>query len=74
MRWILIALLMAPAAMGQEVFDPFDPTDDDEQMGVAVGAKIPDFAVEDQHGNVVTFDTLKGENGAVLLFHRSADW
>ena len=58
----------------QEDFDPFDPLDDDAQTGVAVGAKIPDFEAVDQQGKSVGFDAIKKENGAVLLFHRSADW
>lgn len=58
----------------QEDFDPLDPLDDDAQTGIAVGAKIPDFQAVDQHGKRVDFETLKGTNGAMLLFHRSADW
>ena len=63
--------LLAP---GQEAFDPFDPTDDDSQTGIAVGEKIPDITAVDQSGRTWTFDDLKGPNGAVLLFYRSADW
>ena len=58
----------------QDDFDPLDPLDDDARSGVAVGAEIPDFEAVDQHGKLVDFDALKGPNGAVLLFHRSADW
>ena len=60
--------------MAQEVFDPLDPTDDDELVGIAVGEKIPSFVAVDQHGKSWSFDTLKGPKGAVLVFHRSADW
>jgi hypothetical protein len=43
-------------------------------IGLAVGQKAPAFAVHDQFGHVQTLDTLKGTNGTVLLFFRSADW
>jgi hypothetical protein len=47
-----------------------------EQMviGLAVGQKAPDFAMHDQSGRVRTLEGLKGANGTVLLFFRSADW
>jgi hypothetical protein len=41
---------------------------------VGVGARIPAFDARDQTGARQTFDTIKGRTGAVLLFHRSADW
>jgi hypothetical protein len=43
-------------------------------IGLAVGQKAPAFSVRDQFGRVETLDTLKGKNGTVLLFFRSADW
>jgi hypothetical protein len=43
-------------------------------IGLAVGQKAPAFSVRDQLGRVQTLDTLKGTNGTVLLFFRSADW
>ena len=43
-------------------------------IGLAVGQKAPAFSVHDQFGHVQTLDTLKGPNGTVLLFFRSADW
>jgi len=43
-------------------------------IGLAVGQKAPAFSVRDQFGRVQTLDTLKGKNGIVLLFFRSADW
>jgi hypothetical protein len=43
-------------------------------IGLAVGQKAPAFSVRDQLGRVQTLDTLKGPNGTVLLFFRSADW
>ena len=42
--------------------------------GPAVGDKIPELAMRDQHGNPRTLSELAGPNGLLLLFHRSADW
>jgi hypothetical protein len=43
-------------------------------LGPQVGEKIPDFALPDQYGRIQTLDTIMGERGAMLVFHRSADW
>lgn len=43
-------------------------------VGPAVGEAIPRFEARDQAGRLRTFEDLKGPNGLVLLFFRSADW
>lgn len=43
-------------------------------IGISVGQKMRPFAAPDQFGHEVSSDTLKGPNGTVLLFFRSADW
>jgi hypothetical protein len=43
-------------------------------IGLAVGQKAPAFSAHDQFGAQQTLGTLKGPNGTVLLFFRSADW
>lgn len=43
-------------------------------IGLAVGQKAPAFSARDQSGRVQTLDSLRGPNGTVLLFFRSADW
>jgi hypothetical protein len=43
-------------------------------IGLAVGQMAPAFSLHDQSGRVQTLDTMKGTNGTVLLFFRSADW
>ena len=43
-------------------------------IGLEVGQKAPDFSLHDQFGNVETLESLRGTNGTVLLFFRSADW
>jgi len=41
---------------------------------MSIGLAAPAFSARDQFGRVQTLDTLKGANGTVLLFFRSADW
>ncbi|HVS87706.1 MAG TPA: hypothetical protein VHF01_05750 [Candidatus Acidoferrum sp.] len=43
-------------------------------IGLAVGREAPAFMARDQFGREETLETLKGSNGTVLLFFRSADW
>jgi len=43
-------------------------------IGLAVGQKAPSFSARDQFGRTQNLDTLRGLNGTVLLFFRSADW
>ena len=43
-------------------------------MGLPIGRKAPAFSARDQFGTEQSLDTLKGPNGTVLLFFRSADW
>ena len=43
-------------------------------IGLTVGQKAPNFSARDEFGRVQTLESLKGPNGTVLLFFRSADW
>jgi hypothetical protein len=43
-------------------------------IGLAAGQKAPTFAARDQFGVEQSLESLKGPNGTVLLFFRSADW
>ena len=43
-------------------------------LGPQVGDQVPDFRLPDQYGNYHTLEDVMGPNGAMLLFHRSADW
>lgn len=42
--------------------------------GLTPGERIPSISAIDQNGSSQTFDSLKGKNGLLLLFSRSADW
>jgi hypothetical protein len=50
------------------------PGSDVSTLGPAVGQPLPDFAASDQDGRRRDFASLKGPNGLVLVFFRSADW
>ena len=43
-------------------------------LGPQVGEAVPDFNLPDQNGQMHNLDSIKGPNGTMLLFHRSADW
>ena len=43
-------------------------------LGPQVGERVPAFSLPDQNGQVQTLESILGPNGAILLFHRSADW
>lgn len=44
------------------------------QVALQPGERIPMFALKDQAGKRENFDSLKGPNGLLLIFSRSADW
>lgn len=43
-------------------------------IGLRVGEPSPAFTFRDQFGRTGSSATLRGTNGTVLLFFRSADW
>jgi peroxiredoxin len=43
-------------------------------VGIALGERIPAFTALDQDGHEQTFESIRGPNGAVIYFHRSASW
>jgi cytochrome oxidase Cu insertion factor (SCO1/SenC/PrrC family) len=43
-------------------------------LGPQVGELVPDFDLPDQNGLRHTLETVRGPNGSLILFHRSADW
>ena len=47
---------------------------DVSEFGPQVGERVPDFSLPDQNGDLWTLNSIMGPNGAMLLFHRSADW
>ena len=69
-----IGLMGSSAAQEENVVFDDAPTLDNWSTGPEVGETIPAIVGMDQHGNEVTFDDVKGPNGAYIVFHRSADW
>jgi hypothetical protein len=47
---------------------------DGYRTGPAIGDKVPQFALADQHGAIRTLNNLMGTKGLLLVFSRSADW
>ena len=43
-------------------------------IGTETGQRAPAFALPDQFDRLQSNETLRGSNGTVLLFFRSADW
>lgn len=43
-------------------------------LGPQVGDSVPAFTLPDQNGQLQSLDSIRGPNGTMLLFHRSADW
>jgi len=82
MRWVAATVLLALswrvgmrwAGEDPPRLRPLPKLDQNLKTGPAVGSRIPSFEALDQAGKKQTFDTLRGPNGAVLLFFRSADW
>jgi hypothetical protein len=50
------------------------PPIDVASLGPQVGEQVPAFGLPDQNGRIQTLESIMGPNGAMLLFHRSADW
>ena len=65
-----VVVLLAHAPASAQEREPIDVS----SLGPQVGETVPDFALPDQHGRVRTLDSVMGERGAMLVFHRSADW
>ena len=49
-------------------------TGDVPSSQLKTGKKVPELSGVDQFGKRQNFDSLRGQNGLVLLFFRSADW
>jgi len=69
------AVMPTGAAVAQDDgFGEIPAGNENWKTGPEVGDRIPDFAALDQNGVRRTFDQIKGPNGALVFFFRSADW
>ena len=67
---VLAALVLGFPSQAMQSRTPIEVA----SLGPQVGEQVPDFSLPDQNGRVWTRDSILGPNGAILLFHRSADW
>ncbi len=68
-----IALAVMVLGVGWRVMQSRTPIDV-ASLGPQVGEQVPAFSLPDQNGRVQTIDSILGPHGAILLFHRSANW
>ena len=50
------------------------PADEEFPTGPAVGDRLPDFVLANQHGEEVDFHADRNGSKAVVVFYRSAVW
>jgi len=50
------------------------PDTNDYSQGPAVGESLPDFTLPDQQGKLVHYGSTRGNDKALVVFHRSARW
>ena len=67
---LVMALMLAAGCQMSES----RATIDIDQLGPQVGERVADFTLPDQHGNLVSLESILRPNGAILMFYRSADW
>jgi hypothetical protein len=70
LAWALVALVSVSPVNAQSARTPIDV----HALGPQVGDRVPDFSLPDQTGTVRTLDSIMGPNGAMIVFHRSANW
>ncbi len=73
-------LTEVPRKFASGKIDPADWKDfvaaqnDGATSGPVIGERVPDFSLPDQNGKNWTLGELKGKEGLLLVFTRSADW
>ena len=74
-RWLIALLLGGLPGLGYAQTPMDAPAQVDlSRLGPQVGQPVPDFSLPDQAGTARTLASVMGPNGAMLVFHRSADW
>jgi peroxiredoxin len=75
MKRFLVAFTFAVAALAATVAPGASVAQAPaKELGIAIGVKAPPIAATTQTGASATFAELRGQNGMVLAFVRSADW
>ena len=68
------AVMLSSPSLAQDGFGELPASSANWTTGPEIGQQIPGLAAPDQNGVPRTFDDLKGPNGALVFFFRSADW
>jgi hypothetical protein len=76
---ILHKIIRQMGAGGADITTPdwvefVEAQNDGSKTGPAIGERVPDFSLPDQHGNLRSLHELMGPDGLLLVFSRSADW
>ena len=73
---ILASLLCSHCLLAQTDAGRRPPRTEKSKLntGPEVGQKIPSFRAPDQNGKMQDFNSIRGPNGAMVVFVRSADW
>jgi len=66
----LMLVITLPGSTTAQTRAPVDV----QSLGPQVGERVPDFRLPDQNGQIRTLESIMGSNGAMMLFHRSANW
>ena len=69
-----LGLFLAALILGGCAVSDSRATIDVDDIGPQVGERVPDFTLPDQSGRSTSLESILGPNGAMLIFHRSADW
>ena len=76
---ILHKIIRQMGAGGADITTPdwidfVEAQNDGFKTGPEVGERVPDFSLPDQFGNPRALSDLRGPDGLLLVFSRSADW
>ena len=75
MRLVLaVVLVFGFFSLGRAQDDPSSKPAVAPAIGLQVGQQAPNFALRDQFDHAASTESLRGTNGTILLFFRSADW
>lgn len=71
---VTVLLIFGFFGFGKKQDDPSSRQTVSPAIGQQVGQHAPTFTAHDQFGHAASNETLRGANGTILLFFRSADW
>lgn len=72
-RRLFVLLFLLVSADGALFAQP-NASPDPASLGPQVGTRVPTFSGIDQFGRPRTLQSVLGEQGAMVVFFRSADW